>query len=334
MGTLTSRPMAIDYYTGSPSPVRDVSYSITGTKGSTTYFYWVVANYSWGSVAPIAPLIVANAPDILGGGNAVVLSWLPPSVQIVSYAVLRTTTPTFPGTSTTAIATALTTTTVTDSGAALVAYTFTAIAAMRAVMYIDGTGPVPILVSNVGQQVNGDISTSGSINLTNPSATVNLPGGGSFIGWRSFTVELLATGGSWRISSPGIPDVLVPTAAALTQDIVLGTLAAKTYVQAFRIVTLAGPPSGVTGLVLSRIGNVFDATTNPNGSDSFWVFQNIQLTIPPGVIGFTDPIMSSLGNTSLAAVGLSITINTTSGNLNAIVPPLKFNVDILSNITP
>lgn len=321
--TITSRPMATDYFTGSPSPVRDVSYSITGIKGSTRYFYWVVANYSWGSVAPIAPLIVANAPDILGVTGSVVLSWIQPSSQIVNYTVLRTTTPIFPGSSTTAVGSAtLTATTVTDSGAALVATTFTAIPAMRGVIYIDGTGPVPVLISNIGMQVSGSLSASGPVS----GSAFNAAGtSGSAPTWKSYNVTL--SGANWQVTGPDGTVTLVPRAAAVVQDIPIGIFPPNTFLVFGRTVINAGPAGGPSS---SAIGLFLVP-----GSGAVLNAVSINLNLPPdNVNGFIDSEFSPFGNSIInVQQTVNIRVTTTGGNVNAITGPCSFTMYILWGTT-
>lgn len=345
MADLASRPMGVDYFTGSPSPVRDVGYSIIGKKGSTIYFYWVIANYSWGSVPPRAPLMVTNAPDVLSATNAVSLSWLSPSPQIVSYTVLRTTTNQFPGTSsnTAVVINTLNQFEIDTGFPPLASVTISPIPAMRAVVYLDGTGPVPILVSTVGQQVAGDLTVSGDINLISGSAfpggsatigSITTPDGGTLPFWHTYTVELVPP--NWVITSADNPSpVLIPTAAALTQDLILTTLPPRTYVEFIRGLVITGPSTSGT-INVAGIGNVTDGITNPDGSDSFWVTQNFNVSQPPGPIGFSDFPMAAQGNTTVEACQLSITMSTilSAVLMNALVPPVKFSISVLWGTTP
>lgn len=326
--TITSRPMATDYFTGSPSPVRDVSYSITGIKGSTRYFYWVVANYSWGSVAPIAPLIVANAPDVLGVTGSVVLSWIQPSSQIVSYTVLRTTIPVFPGSSTTAVGSAtLTATTITDSGAALVAATFTAIPAMRGVIYIDGTGPIPVLISNIGMQVSGSLSATGPVTA---SAFNVVNSSGSLPSWKAYTVTLI--GSNWQVIGPDGTVTLVPTAAALTQNIPVGTLPPNSYLTFARIELTAGPVGGTP-----TAASVAGVIRTPGDTVSIPVGINLKLSSIDNVNNFADSLPSnnvSPGNSIInTQQTLAVIIQTTGGNISTLAPPCSFVIYLLWGVT-
>lgn len=309
-------PMASSYFTGSPSPVRDVSYSITGTKGSTTYYYWVVANYTWGSVAPRAPLIVSNSPDVLGVTGSIVLSWIQPSAQIVSYTVFRTTVPVFPGTSTNAVGSAtLTVTTITDSGAALVAGTFTAIPAMKATLFIDGTGPTPVLVTNVGMQVAGSLSAT-SFGTVGASE-------GTIPGWKTYAVTLV--GSNWQVTGSDGSITLVPTVAALNQDILLGTLPANAYVTFYRVVVTGGPCTGTTSATIGGLG----FSSNP----LFLSVPGISLQVSPSNTTFIDNATAP-GNVIInTPIGLTVRVTTVGGNVSAIVGPCSFTVSVYWGVT-
>ena len=116
----------IEFSLRAPQPVSIVSpYVGAGTAGSTTYFYWVLAKYAGGAAAPLNPAVITNAPNTLNGSNYVTIAWVP--VGAASYDVLRTTTPAFPGSCTCAVATGQTGISVNDTGAALSAYTYTAV---------------------------------------------------------------------------------------------------------------------------------------------------------------------------------------------------------------
>lgn len=110
-----------------PLGVATANCSISGTAGQTTYYYWVVAQYAVGSIAPTAPsCIVTNAPNSLSGSNFVVINWnAASSASSLTYAVLRSTTATFPGTATDAVTASTTSLTQNDQSASLSAYTFT-----------------------------------------------------------------------------------------------------------------------------------------------------------------------------------------------------------------
>lgn len=334
---LVSLPGGLSFFAGSPSPVTVVSYNITGTKGSTTYYYWIIANYSWGSALPIAPLQVANAPDVLGGGNSVVLNWNSPSPQVQSYSVLRSITPVFPGSnSTSQVGFNTNNTTITDSGGALNTYFgFTPIPTIQAVMYIDGTGPTPILVSTVGQQINGDINTSGNLNVAG-AVTASGPSGGSIPSWRLYNVSWDGT--NWNITSTGSPAIVVLGAAALTQDIPLFTVPNSVYVDAVRFINKFNVTGAPTTLVLANVGMA--------GTNNFFVNgATYNLKTAPGLTNYLDlaPSPGGVGGATLSHIGastqsggtqLTVTIVATGSNINTIVLPCIFQVAVRWSAIP
>jgi hypothetical protein len=66
--------------------------------GATTYYYWVVAVYPGGSVVSIGPAVVHNSPLVTTATNFVNVNWAPiTGAAGITYDVLRTTVPTWPG---------------------------------------------------------------------------------------------------------------------------------------------------------------------------------------------------------------------------------------------
>ncbi len=72
-----------------PGGVQQVSAQVIGKSGNTTYYYWVVANFTIGKATP-TQTIVRQAPDILSALNRVRVSWNSVAGAI-SYDVLRST---------------------------------------------------------------------------------------------------------------------------------------------------------------------------------------------------------------------------------------------------
>jgi hypothetical protein len=113
-------------------PSASVTCSVTGVVGTTTYYYWVVPIYPIGMVSTPggAPsCVITNANATLSGGNFDVISWSPvsvPSLTSINYAVLRATTPVWPGTGTTAVTASTSSTSVNDQSNSLNAFTYTA----------------------------------------------------------------------------------------------------------------------------------------------------------------------------------------------------------------
>ena len=114
-----------------PAPVSNVSVQVSGTAGQTFYCYWVVAQYTVGSVIPSAPACVYNAPNTLNGSNYDVVSWTATGGGSPTFAVLRCTptayggTCAFPGTGTTAVTASTSSLTANDQSNSLNSYTYT-----------------------------------------------------------------------------------------------------------------------------------------------------------------------------------------------------------------
>ncbi len=107
-----------------------VAVNITGTPGSRTLFYWLVARYPIGFSGIVGPFSTSFAAATLSGANSVIVSWRPPS-GATGFDVLRTAIaiPPIPGTCTCSVVVNTSASQVTDSTEALGAYTFTAPAA-------------------------------------------------------------------------------------------------------------------------------------------------------------------------------------------------------------
>ena len=121
-----------------PQAPSNVTASYTGSPGSDTLYYWVVANYPGGesSLAPAPPLRSVGA---LTASNSVLVSWRAVG-GATSYDVLRTTSPTVPTNGCSCVVSAATTSTFTsDTGAALTAWTENSISAASATISVNNT---------------------------------------------------------------------------------------------------------------------------------------------------------------------------------------------------
>lgn len=152
-------------------PPGNVSCSTSGTTGTVTYYYWVVAIYTIGQMAPLglAPsCVITNANATLNGSNFDVISWLPvsvPSYTSINYAVIRNTTSTWPGTGTTAAVASQAGTTFNDQSNSLNSFTWTAASPGNGQLIfdaIDGTVPFVSLKDSLG----GNTQTFYSPNIT------------------------------------------------------------------------------------------------------------------------------------------------------------------------
>lgn len=243
-----------NFSAGIPSPVVGASYTISGTPGRTIYYYWVVARYPAGYVAPAGPVAVTNAPDALSGSNYVVINWAAPASQATSYDVLRTTTPNFPGSCTCQVGTNTSSFTISDQGSALNSYTFTGAVNANGAFQLnnrDYTYPVLFLLDGNANQVFA-FPLNGS---TYTDATGADPGG-------VYSAEITAT--LAQINS-GL--TFIPANSGRTLKVVgiffkvSGAFATCTDV---RVSDTAGPPVDVVTVAVAGLTNgaiIGEATT-------------------------------------------------------------------------
>jgi hypothetical protein len=160
-----------------PQPVPSASVArISGSSGTRTMYYWVVSNSLMGQSNPSGPYVLQGAPTAYGGApgqGSVVVNWWP-VFSVNSYDVLRTTTPTPPiGACGCAVATAVTSTSVTDASEATNSYTLAPVNAANYAITLTNIGygfGASVLAAN-GTPLGGG---SGSGTVT-PGAQYFLP---------------------------------------------------------------------------------------------------------------------------------------------------------------
>ena len=119
---LTVSQLNIPLETSLP-PVTQANIAIVGNPGTSTYRYWLVANYTFGQSIISKPFAIKNAPTILSGSNYVTITPTYPS-GASSVDLLRTTSDTPPsGTGNYAVSTGNTSGAISDQGSALTSYT-------------------------------------------------------------------------------------------------------------------------------------------------------------------------------------------------------------------
>lgn len=159
----------LPFSTPPPVAVSTANCSISGTAGNTTYYYWVVAQYTVGSVAPSGPsCVVTNASNTLSGSNYVVVNWNAPGPGTsLTYAVLRSTSSTFPGTATDAVTASTSSLTQNDQSNSLSGYTFTNAPPATMSMMLnnrDFTGPNVSILDGNGNTTLSMIQTTSGVN--------------------------------------------------------------------------------------------------------------------------------------------------------------------------
>lgn len=234
---------------------------ITGTPGKATYYYWVVTNYNIGSSLPGGPVVVFNAPDTLSGANFITLYW-PHKLFAISYDLLRTPTPEFPGgENTIAVATGLTGYNQADIGGGLGAYTLSA--ADKAVGYIaldNIRGFVPTMImSPYNLALSGDLAIDGKIDATGDidgndigadgqlAAPVICIVGGHCV---DATSQILGVVPQYSIAWAAHDNELEGQLGLFRVDVGFGGITLDgtlTYVSAFAFAGLGTPANGTTG---------------------------------------------------------------------------------------
>lgn len=138
VGSLLGQTVPLSAPAPPPLTANQISGSVVGTLGNSSYFYWVVVNYPVGSAFAGGPVQVTRVPDTLSVSNFVRVNWAPMN-GATSYAVLRTTTPTFPSTANCgcAVATGVTTTTTNDQSNTTSSYTLATVGPSTGVLSID-----------------------------------------------------------------------------------------------------------------------------------------------------------------------------------------------------
>lgn len=145
-------------------PVTNVQASVNGALGSCTYYYWVVANYTFGPTSPGGPsAAVTTSNCTLSGSNYNIVSW-PANNAASTFDVLRTTTPTPPtGACACAVATGVTTNSQKDTSNTLSAYTVQAATFTRNAILSLQNIPISTAVSHLqlfqGSTLINDLST-------------------------------------------------------------------------------------------------------------------------------------------------------------------------------
>lgn len=123
--TVTSPLAAQQISVSTPQPAAPSSVTVTpvGTTGGTTYYYWVVSNFTIGNSAPSLSAVITNAAATLSTVNYDKVAWTTVT-GANTYDVLRTATATVPsGACACAVATSVNALTANDQSNSLSAYT-------------------------------------------------------------------------------------------------------------------------------------------------------------------------------------------------------------------
>lgn len=172
-------PNTITWGAASPQDVSSVTAQVIGTTGRTTYYYHVIANYPIGKSGPGGVAQVINAPNILSGANYVQITWTP-IPGVISYDVLRTTTPNIPNPCVCAKTTLLVGSSYNDVAAAVAPYTLTTIPNVLGSISLDNQNYFsPLFISDRDFRVKSNLFVDGNVTassaLLTPSTIASLP---------------------------------------------------------------------------------------------------------------------------------------------------------------
>lgn len=142
VGWSQQNPSSISLSSNVPYANITVSTRLVGNPGNNHFYYWVITNLVGGqTISPFPYGEILNAPNTLGVGNYVNVTWNS-VVGATSYDVLRTTGPTLPNPCVCALATGLSNTvqTYNDQGASLTSYTYAPQGTATITLSIDTAG--------------------------------------------------------------------------------------------------------------------------------------------------------------------------------------------------
>lgn len=187
----------------SPQGVTGASASVVGASGGSAYYYWIVTRYPVGNTFPIGPIPVFNAPGTLSGGNYVRVGWNA-STGATGYDVLRTSTPISPnGSCTCAVVTNTTSTSVNDTGTALLAYNITSQGEAISRQYINNTDYIFPLLTFSGTGIDYSRASATMPNQTGTGAPVGTCISGSTYQRLDSALLYLCLSGGWSLITTG-----------------------------------------------------------------------------------------------------------------------------------
>ena len=254
-----------------PPPVQGFGGGISGTAGTAYACYWVVVNYVGGGVQSASPVCFANIPNTLSSSNYVALNWQAAAGVNVTYDVLKTTTNVPPAAgASVSLATGLTTTSTSDQGGGLSAYTINA--------YPYSTGAAFIRLNNRDYTVPAFECPGTSSNPCRFAADFIVPKAGGPLLNGSPTVRLGSQTTPYTIDATGAPMV---TQGSATPGAAVGTVTAGGLMAVSANLTLAQVNTGtvilpaVTGqtykvshFLLKGIGSDVAGCTSVNIDDT------------------------------------------------------------------
>lgn len=158
------------------------SVTTSGTLGTTTYYYWVVATYAGGNSAPAGPLATSSSNATLSSTNYNIIAFTAPSSPlsaVTGYDLLRTTTPNVPsGACACAVSTAQAASPLNDQSNTLSAYTVSTLANVTVSVVGDpittsGVSLAKVLINGLTASAVGNVASNVNFVQLNNSATGN-----------------------------------------------------------------------------------------------------------------------------------------------------------------
>lgn len=142
IGVGLGQQQTINFSAPPPPPVGSVNYQVTGSPGTGSAYYWVVAKYVSGNASPKSVRAI-NLPSPLTVSHYVTVRWSASS-GATGYDVLRTTTPNIVGGDCgCAVATNVSGTSQVDNGGSLTSYTVNTEGVAKGSMTLDNKGASP-----------------------------------------------------------------------------------------------------------------------------------------------------------------------------------------------
>ena len=155
--------------------------------------------------------------------------------------------------------------------------------------------------------------------------------------WQKYILTKIANGsntcasvnGCWQVTNPhNQRSTFVPASASSSQDVIIDTLPAGSYLTSLREQTA----TSCTGVGLSAVTSTIGTTTG----DAWFLAIPYDLTATPSGTNFQPSNGNLMRSGSLTSYGdtLVMGINTTGGNVSAIAAGCKVSLVILYSIVP
>lgn len=264
----------VAFSANAPAGVTAVNVQRVGNFGNSTYYYWVIANYTIGSGSSGTPGMIIQSADTLSSTNYNQVFWtaIP---GVLNYDVLRTTTPSIPAACNCAVVVGTNNTTVNDQSNSLSSYSYSPAPSVTATITLNNQSySQPVLYGNTPYNtvffagLPSPASSKGLVFLISDSSSTTTCSGG---GGTATPALCFSSGSAW-----------IPLAAAI---------------------------SGGTTTV--QVNGVNATTQNPINFQSANIFNGLTFTqTNPSSGNIKLGVTGTLGNAGLT--NSSITFNTTS----------------------